>query len=64
MKRCDGGVDQLMQNDDARVGWLHAQKITIRDNDKWGCGVSVGTKEVCCRYRVRDNESLEVVFQY
>ena len=53
-----------MHNDDARIRWLHAEKITIRKNDKGGCGVNVGTKEVCCRYRVPENESLEIVSQY
>ena len=34
-----------MQNDGARVRWLHAQKITIRDNDKGIAGLMLELKK-------------------
>ena len=43
------GGDQLMQNDDARVRWLHAQKITIRDNDKGIAGLMLELKKFFAR---------------
>ena len=48
-----------MHNDDAPIRWLHAQEITVRDNDKGDCGVNVGTRKVSCR----KNEPLNIVSQ-